>query len=213
MGTHHHSAGHSHSCPSQTANAPRLLIAALLTGVFMTVEVIGGLLSGSLALLADAGHMITDFTALIAAYIGVRIEERRIQASGQSAWPARIALCSGLSLIAIAVWIVFEAWQRLQAPSPVLAMPMLVIAIIGLIVNIAVFSILMRGNRESLNMRGAVLHVAGDMLGSIAAILAALIIMATSYFPADPILSVIVAAIISVAALPLIRDSLRSLRS
>lgn len=212
-GHSHHSEVDGHNCPSHGANSQRLLIAAGLTGSFMIVEVIGGIFSGSLALLADAGHMVTDFTALIAAFIGVRIEERRAQGGHKSSlWPARIALGSGLSLLLIAGWIIYEAIKRMTDPAPVLAGPMLIIAGLGLVVNIAVFAVLMGGDRKSLNMRGAVLHVAGDMLGSLAAIIAALIILTTGYFPADPVLSVLVAAIISISALPLIRDSVSALR-
>lgn len=223
MGHHHnhhrhshegpHSHGeHGHNCPSQSANAPRLLWAAALTGSFMVVEAIGGIVSGSLALLADAGHMVTDFAALIAAYIGVSLEEKRAPDQPPSRAPTWIAFFSAASLLFIAAWIVFEAISRLNNPSEILSGPMLIIAIIGLLMNMVVFYILSKGNRDSLNMRGAILHVATDMLGSAAAIIAALVIMTTGYFAIDPILSLIVAALISISALPLLSDSVKALR-
>lgn len=210
-GSRHHSHshhGHSHgetgSCPTQGADANRLLICAVITGLFMIVEVIGGIVSGSLALLADAGHMITDFGALIGAYIGVRLGGRKAA--------NYIALASGISLLLIAIWIVKEAVERFEHATPVLGGPMLIVGIIGLCVNFLVFYILIKGNRRNLNMRGAILHVSADMLGSLAAIIAATIILITGYFPADPILSSLVALIIFVSAIPLIRDSVRAIK-
>lgn len=179
-------------------------MAAALTGSFMVAEVAGGLISGSLALLADAGHMTTDFGALIAAWFGVRMKNPRRAAA--------IALLSGLSLLTVAAWVVKEGLERMADPAPVMGGTMMAVAVLGLIVNIAVFSILIKGNRENLNMRGAILHVATDMLGSVAAILAAIIILLTGYYPADPILSLLVAVLIVISAYPLIKDSLTALR-
>jgi len=210
MGLHHNHNhdyrhdNHNSNCPSQNADSRRLLIAAALTGTFMIAEVIGGLISGSLALLADAGHMTTDFGALIAAWIGVRMANERRS--------ALIALLSGLSLLLVAGWVVKEGLERLANPAPVLGGAMMAVAILGLLVNVIVFSILIRGNRENLNMRGAILHVATDMLGSFAAILAAIIILLTGYYPADPILSLLVSLLIVISAYPLIKDSLTALR-
>lgn len=207
--SHNHSHGHSHkdgaTCPTQIADGKRLLIAAGLTGGFMIAEIIGGVISGSLALIADAGHMTTDFLALIGAWIGVRM--------GAGKGSVIIALISGLSLLGVAAWVVLEALARLAEPAPVLGGTMMIIAALGLLVNIIVFSILIRGNRKSLNMRGAILHVATDMLGSVAAILAAIIIMTTGYYPADPILSLVVSVLIIASAYPLISDSLKALRN
>jgi len=156
MGLHHNHShdhdGHHHACPSAGADSRRLLIAAALTGSFMIAEVIGGFISGSLALLADAGHMTTDFGALIAAWFGVRMANKRRS--------ALIALLSGLSLLVVAGWVVKEGLERLANPAPVLGGTMMVVAVLGLLVNVIVFSILIKGNRENLNMRGAILHVA-----------------------------------------------------
>jgi cobalt-zinc-cadmium efflux system protein len=211
--SHNHSHSHhghsDHNCPSQSADAGRLLLCAALTGAFMVAEIIGGYISGSLALIADAGHMLTDFAALIAAYIGVRLSQR---GRGEKA-ANYIALGSGISLLLIAIWIGYKVYDRLGHPHEVMGAPMLIIASLGLLVNVLVFSILIKGNRDNLNMRGAVLHVMADMLGSLAAIIAAIIILTTGYMPADPILSALVAILIVVSAIPLIRDSLRALKT
>lgn len=200
-----------HVCPSSKASSTRLLIAALITGSFMGVEVIGGVVSGSLALISDAGHMLTDFAALTAAYIGVRISQNA-QSPAAKTLPIWIAFISGLSLLLIAGWIIWEAYHRIHAPLDVLSTPMLLIAIIGLLVNFLVFKILSGGDRANLNMRGAMLHVIGDILGSVAAIIAAITIMLTGYMMIDPILSALVGLLIIVSASPLIRDSYRALK-
>lgn len=184
----------------------------------MIIEVLGGLVSGSLALISDAGHMLTDFAALIAAYIGMRLAAPRYSSESgarsasqkASIW---IALISGLSLILLSAWILWEAYSRIKTPIDVLSLPMLGVAITGLIVNLAVFKILIGANQNSLNMRGAMLHVFGDILGSVAAIAAAIIIMLTGYMMIDPILSALVALLITITAVPLIRDSARALKT
>jgi cobalt-zinc-cadmium efflux system protein len=169
-------------------------LAALVTGLFAIIEVVGGVISGSLALIADAGHMVTDFAALAMAWGGFVIAQR--PASGRYTFGLQrvsilVAFVNGLTLFAVAVWIVWEAAQRLFDPGDILAGPMLYVAIAGLVVNMGVFWILMGANRENLNIRGAMLHVLGDLLGSAAAILAAIIILMTGWVAADPILSVL----------------------
>ena len=196
--------GQSGNCPTAGANSRRLLIAASLTGSFMLVEVAGGMISGSLALIADAGHMLTDFLALIAAYIGVNLRSKKAA--------SYIALGSGVSLLAVAAWVFKEAYERIGHPHEVLGGPMLIVAVLGLLVNIIVFKILIGGDRENLNMRAAILHVATDMLGSVAAILAAVIILFTGYYLADPILSTVVGGLIIISALPLIKGSVKALK-
>jgi cobalt-zinc-cadmium efflux system protein len=121
------------------------------------------------------------------------------------------AFVNGIALIAIAVWIVIEAVRRLVSPIEVHALPMLSIAVLGLFVNIAAFLVLHGGDRENLNVRGAALHVLGDLLGSVAAIVAALVIMLTGWTPADPLLSVLMVALILGAAWRVVRDSGRIL--
>ena len=208
---HDHShAGHNHAPKVNESNRNRVGIAALLTGIFMIAEVVGGLLSGSLALLADAGHMLTDFAALAMAWGAFRIAKRPANwrlSYGYDRVAILVAFVNGLTLFAVAIWIVWEAVHRLLEPGEVLAGTMLWVAIAGLIVNLIVFKILMGADQHNLNIRGAVLHVLGDLLGSVAAIAAALIILATGWTVADPILSVLVAVLILRSAWGLIRDS------
>ena len=151
----------------------------LLTGGFMAVEVAGGLASGSLALLADAGHMLTDAAALSFAWIAFRLARRPAdtrRSYGYHRFQILAAFVNGVVLMAIVAWIAFEALQRLREPVEVLGGLMLAVAGVGLAVNLLSFAILHGGNRENLNVRGALLHVASDLLGSLAAIIAAVVI-------------------------------------
>lgn len=180
----------------------------------MIVEIIGGLLSNSLALLADAGHMFTDFVALTIAWSACRLGQKppsRHYTFGLGRLPILTAFVNGLTLIALAIWIILEAIHRFQSPAPISALPMFFVAFTGLLVNIASFHILTHADRNNLNIRGAMLHVLGDMYGSIGAILAALIIWKTSWTPIDPILSVLIAALIIRSALSLLKDTVHIL--
>jgi cobalt-zinc-cadmium efflux system protein len=188
----------------------RVFWALLITAGFMLAEVVGGVISGSLALLADAGHMLTDTAALALSWYAFRVGRRPStpkHSYGQHRFQVLAALINGASLIGIAVWICIEAAQRLFAPVEILGRPMLVIALLGLAANVAAFVILHRGDRENLNVRGAALHVLGDLLGSVAAITAALVILFTGWTPIDPILSVLVALLIVRSAWALIERS------
>lgn len=223
-GTQHDSAamahsGPSHSCPSHGCpthgdaahhSQGRLAIAAVITGLFMMAEVAGGLISGSLALLADAGHMLTDFGALALAWAGFSIAKRPASPRhhfGFERFQILTAFVNGLTLIAVSIWIFMEAMKRLMTPGEVLAGPMLIVAIIGLLVNLFVFWLLIGADRENLNIRGAVLHVLGDLLGSVAAIVAALVIMQTGWVQIDPILSFLVVLLILRSAWRLTTES------
>ena len=206
----HSHAGHSHAPKANETNLRRIGLAAILTGLFMIAEVAGGLISGSLALLADAGHMMTDFAALAMAWGAFRIAKRPANwrlSYGYDRVSILVAFVNGLTLFAIALWIMWEAGHRIFEPGQVLAGTMLWVAIAGLAVNCLVFWILMGADQENLNIRGAVLHVLGDLLGSVAAIAAAIIILATGWMLADPLLSVLVALLILRSAWSLIRDS------
>lgn len=209
----HSHEGHSHGIGQvhgDTGNKTRVLIAAALTCTFMVAEAIGGFFTGSLALLADAGHMLTDSVSLVLAWYAFHIGARAGTARmtyGYDRVKTLVAFVNGLTILAIAVWIAYEAWERFNTPSPVLGGPMLVIAMLGLVINIAAFFILNGGDRDHLNMRGAILHVLGDLLGSVAAIAAALIILATGWYPIDPILSVLVALLLCRSAWALVRES------
>jgi cobalt-zinc-cadmium efflux system protein len=201
---HDHDHRHPHPHPHPAPRNERLTLwAAILTGSFMLAEVIGGLVSGSLALLADAGHMVTDTASLIMTWLAFRLSRRPEDASrtyGFDRLQILVAFTNGISLFFVAGWIVIEAIGRLHDPVPVLAGPMLAIAVLGLCVNLAVLLIFHAGDKRNLNMRGAMLHVMGDLLGSVAAIAAAGIILWTGWTPADPILSIVVAVVILRAA-------------
>lgn len=208
---HHHGGGrHCHTPTVSDTNQWRVGLAALLTGLFMLAEVAGGLISGSLALLADAGHMLTDFAALAMAWGAFRLAKRPANARysyGYARVSILVAFVNALTLFAVAGWIIWEAAHRLFEPADVLAGPMLWIAAAGLAVNLIVFWILLGADQDNLNIRGAILHVLGDLLGSVAAIAAALIIIMTGWMIADPILSVLVAVLILRSAWGLLKDS------
>ncbi|SEM71297.1 cation diffusion facilitator family transporter [Halomonas caseinilytica] len=201
---------HDHGAHGEHDSQRRLGWAILLTGSFMVAELVGGVLSGSLALLADAGHMLTDAgalaLALFAAWISRRPADTR-RSYGYHRVQVLAAFVNGLTLIAIVVWIAIEAIRRLFAPIAVAGSTMLVIAGLGLVVNLVVFAILHMGDRENLNIRGAALHVLGDLLGSVAAIIAAVVILLTGWTPIDPLLSLLVAALILRSAWKLTRES------
>jgi len=204
---HSHAHGHGHA---HVANERSVALAAALTGVFMIAEVVGGLMSGSLALLADAGHMLTDFAALSLAWLGFRLTRRPAdwrRTYGFDRFSVLVAFVNGIALFAIAAWIVAEAVQRIRAPVQVTGGLMLVVAAAGLIVNIVSFLILRTGNADNLNIRAAVLHVIGDLLGSVAAVVAALVILSTGWMPIDPLLSILVALIILRSAWRVVADS------
>ena len=188
----------------------RVVIALVLTGTFMVVEVIGGILSGSLALLADAGHMLSDTIALGLAAVAFSVSKRpgdKKLTYGYQRFQILAAFVNGLSLLAIVGWILFEAVQRFITPSDVMGETMLVVASAGLVVNIIAFAVLHGGDKENLNIRGAALHVAGDLLGSVAAIIAAIVIIYSGWMAIDPILSIAVAMLILKSAWSLVRRS------
>jgi len=211
---HHHGHGHSHA-PTVTADSERRVRWAMaLTGGFMLVEVVGGVLSGSLALLADAGHMLTDLAALALSWFAFRLGRRPADSQRSYGWrrfEVLAAYTNGVALFAIAGWITVEAVSRFFDPVPVMAWEMLVVAVLGLLVNLASFRILSHGGHgdghANLNVRSAALHVMGDLLGSVAAIAAASIIMATGWTPIDPILSVLVALLILRSAWAIVAES------
>lgn len=213
-GTHGHDHAHDHAPKITADNERKVLIAFLITFTFMIVEVIGGLLSGSLALIADAGHMLTDAGALALAYAAFRFGKRAAderRTFGYLRFEVIAGLINALALFAILVWIAIEAFERFRNPGEVLAGPMFIVATIGLLVNIGVFWILTRGDKDHVNIKGAILHVLGDLLGSVAAITASVIIYYTGWTPIDPILSVFVCLLILRSAWALLRNSLHIL--
>jgi cobalt-zinc-cadmium efflux system protein len=208
--THDHGPhGHEHAAG---ATDTRLIAALVLTAGFMGVEVVAGLWTGSLALIADAGHMLTDAASLALALFAARASRRKADALRTYGYGrARVlaAFVNGIALFAISAWIVIEAAQRLAQPAPVLAGPMLAVAAAGLGVNVVAWLIL-RGDGD-INTRGAVAHVLSDLLGSAAAIVAACVILATGWTPADPLLSVVVAALIARTGWSVTRESAHAL--
>ncbi len=195
MGQDH---GHDHT---HGANKKVLLISFIIITLYMIVESIGGFLTNSLALLADAGHMLSDAISLGIALIAFTLGEKAADYSktyGYKRFEIIAAVLNGVTLLVIAIYIFYEAIGRFQNPPEVASTGMLIIASIGLLVNILVAWIMMRGAdvEENLNMRGAYLHVISDMLGSIGAIIAALLIIIFGWGWADPLASVIVAALV-----------------
>lgn len=191
-----------------------MALAAALTGGFMIVEAAGGLIAGSLALLADAGHMLTDFASLLLAWLAFRIARRPAdwkRTYGFDRFSVLVAFVNGISLFAIAIVIVYEAVQRFLQPVPVMGDTMLAVAVGGFAINLLAFWILHGADRENLNVRGAALHVMGDLLGSVAAIAAAAVIIATGWTPVDPLLSILVVLLILRSAWYVVRESGRIL--
>jgi cobalt-zinc-cadmium efflux system protein len=210
MGHEHHDHGHSHVHKANEKNLRRVMVALVLTGTFMVVEVVGGIISGSLALLADAGHMLTDTMALALAAMAFQVSKRPPDGKltfGYQRFQILAAFVNGISLLAIVGWILFEAINRFLNPNEILGETMLVVAAAGLLVNLISFTVLHTGDQENLNIRGAALHVAGDLLGSVAAIVAALVIIYTGWTLIDPILSVAVAILILKSAWVLVKRS------
>lgn len=206
----HAAAEHHHHRHSHAVNERSVAIAGLLTGGFMLAEITGGVLSGSLALLADAGHMLTDFASLALAWLGFRLARRPAdwrRTYGFDRFSVLVAFVNGIALFAIAAAIVLEAVRRLSEPVQVLGGMMLWVALGGLAVNIGVFLILRTGDKHNLNIRAAVLHVMGDLLGSVAAVIASLVILRTGWMPIDPLLSMFVALIILRSAWRVVAES------
>jgi cobalt-zinc-cadmium efflux system protein len=204
----HH--GHDHTASERDGNRHALAVVLVLTASFTVVEVIGGLLTGSLALLADAGHMLSDNfslgVALFAAWLAGRPATPE-KSFGYRRAEILAALANGMTLVAISVWIFIEAYTRLREPAGVLGGPMLAVATLGLLVNAAGATILYRSGGENLNMEGALRHVLADALGSVGAMAAAATIILTGWRYADPLASVAIGFLILGSSWKLLRDS------
>jgi cobalt-zinc-cadmium efflux system protein len=189
---------------------PRLAVVLGLTLLFMLVEAVGGWISGSLALLADAGHMLTDAGALglslLSGWIALRPATDN-KTFGYQRWEILAALVNGAALFGIAAWVMVEAVRRIQQPQPIQAQLFLIVAAAGLVVNLISLRMLHGLRHGSLNTRGAYLHVLGDALGSAGALAAAAVIWLTGWVLADPIISIALALLILVGAWRLIRES------
>ena len=200
----------TYRAPLNVATRRRLRLALGITALVMVVELVGGWLAGSLALLADAGHMLADAAALALALFAAWIAQRPATARRSFGF-LRIeilaALINGAVLIVIAIGIAIEAWRRLQAPPAVNGALLLGVAGIGLLANIAAVSILHRDHQHSLNQKGAYLHVLGDLLGSVGALAAGAVILLTGWTLADPIISIVIGALVLASAWRLVKES------
>ncbi|MFL1554770.1 cation diffusion facilitator family transporter [Pseudomonas sp. O11] len=177
------SAGHNHA-QVRAGHERKLWMAFGLTGSFMIAEVIGAFVTGSLALLSDAAHMMTDTLAMAISLVAIQMAKRaadRKRTFGYARFEILAASFNALLLFAVAFYILYEAYQRLQAPPEIQSTGMLVIAVLGLIINLISMRLLSAGSGESLNVKGAYLEVWSDMLGSIGVIIAALVIMLTGW--------------------------------
>ena len=203
--------GHRHR-PGEGAHGDRRALAAALALVvaLLAVELVAGLVAGSLALLADAAHLLTDAGALALALFAARMAAR-------PATPARsfgyrraeilAALANGVALVALAIWIVVEAYGRLREPPEIAAGWVLAVGALGLAVNGVAAAILARGTRHSLNRAAALRHVLADALGSVGVIVAGAIVLATGWREADPLVSIVIAVLVVVSSWTILRDS------
>jgi cobalt-zinc-cadmium efflux system protein len=206
---HHHQ--HHHETPAEAERSTRALRAALaLTLAVLVAEVVGGWISNSIALLADAGHVLTDSAALALSLFVVWFSRQPVtpeKTYGYLRWEIIAALLNGTTLLGISVWIVIEAIARFRAPEPVGGTLMLVVATAGLISNAIAALLLHPVNKNSLNVRGAYLHVLGDLLASVGTIVAAIVIALTGWLYADPLASLLTTALIVRGAWQLVRES------
>jgi cobalt-zinc-cadmium efflux system protein len=211
---HYQHGHHEHGTHAHGGNEKRVGWAAVLTAAYMVAEAAGGLLAGSLALLADAGHMLTDAASLALAWAAFRIARRPSdwqRTYGFHRFQVIAAYTNGITLFFIAAAVLWEAFHRWREPVAVLGGPMLAIASLGLLVNAAAYLALHGADRNNLNIRGAMIHVLGDMAGSAAAIVAALIILWTGWTPIDVLLSALVALLILRSAYGVVAESGRIL--
>lgn len=207
---HAHGHGHSHAAHGREANRSRLMLVLYLSAAYLVAEVIGGVLTNSLALLADAGHMFSDVASLGLAVVAMRVAQRPPTSQrtfGYHRAEILAALANGATLVAASAWIVIEAWQRFRQPPTVDGAPMMAIAAGGLLVNLLSLRLLSGGREDGLNMRGAWLHVATDALGSVGAIVAGLLVWRFELNWADPAVSVLIAALVAFSSWRLLRET------
>ena len=209
---HDHDHHHGHGCAHGVKDTRRLLIAFLIIISFMVLEVAGGIISGSLALLADAAHMATDAAALLLALSAKWLADKKPRQShlfpfGFQRAQVLAGFLNGVGLLVLVAWLIWESIHRIMNPREIMTGLMLAVAIVGLAANCAAFAVLHSGNTKDLNMRGAMLHVMGDIFGSIAAIMSAIIISLTGWVAVDAVLTVLVSALIVRSAMPLLSEA------
>jgi cobalt-zinc-cadmium efflux system protein len=201
-----------HSHESRTTRA--LAVALGITASFFVIELVGGILTNSLALQTDAFHMLTDVFALAYALVAARIAQRPVtlkRTYGYYRVEILSAFLNGILLWAVVLFIFYEAFQRIQQPAGVQSLNMLIIAVLGLVANGLVAATLSRSRNESLNIKGAFLHVVADILGSLGAISAGLIMFFTGWYQADPIASILIGVLVFYSSGKLVRDSVNVL--
>lgn len=210
----HTHGGHTHA-HSHNANKKALTLSFILIAGFMLVEFVGGILTNSLALLSDAGHMLSDAVALglsLAALIFGQRAATPEKTYGYKRFEILAALLNGIALVVLSIYILYEAIHRLSAPPQVIGKGMIIISSIGLVINIIVAWILSRGDsKENLNVKSAFLHVIGDLLGSVGAIIAAILILIFGWNIADPIASMIVSALVLYSGWHILKESVNVL--
>jgi len=200
----------TYRAPINVETRRRLTLALAITAVVMVVELVGGWLAGSLALLADAAHMLADVAALGLALVAAWIAQRPAtpeRSFGFMRLEILAALINGAVLFAIAIGIGIEAWQRLRVPQHVNGPLLLGVAAAGFVANLAAVILLHRGHEHSLNQKGAYLHVLGDLLGSVGALAAGVLVLAFGLMLADPLISVLIGTLVLVSAWRLVKES------
>jgi cobalt-zinc-cadmium efflux system protein len=200
---------HDHAAHAPPASQSRLFWALLLTVGCLLAEAIGGAVAGSLALLADAAHMLTDAAALAMGYAAVRAALRPATqrlSYGHHRWQVLAAFVNGAALLLLAAWILYEAAQRLRARPGVNGGVVAGVAVLGLAANLGAFAVL-SGGAGNLGVRAALAHVSGDIAGSGAALLAGLVLLGTGWLPIDPLLSAVVAALMIHSGWKIVRES------
>ncbi len=211
MHAHSHSHGrHDHGAHDHGHDSRRLLWALVLTGGFAIVELAGGILANSLTLLADGGHMLTDALSLALAWVALRFANRpsdRRRTYGYQRLQVLAAFVNSLLLLGAVTWLLFEAIERLRNPAPVAGTLMLVVGAGGLVVNLLALALLHRRDTRNLNLRAAYLHVVSDALGSVMALIAAIVVMVTGWTQIDPLLALLVVALIVRSAVSLFVQS------
>ncbi len=208
----HGDADHRHM--HRAVERKRLLLTMALTGATMVVEVVGGLLTGSLALLSDAGHMLTHFFALMVSFIAIKLAAlptRPSRSFGLYRVEVLAALLNGVTLLFIVGYIFYEAFARLMHPAPIKELPMLAVAVVGLAVNLASAVILLDVGKTDLNVRSAFLHMVGDTASSVGVVVGSIVIYYTGWYVIDPLLSMLIAAVILIWSWNLLKDSINIL--
>lgn len=205
--------GYGHESKTDRKGQKKLIFCSFLIFIFMIVEVYGGIVSGSMALLSDAGHMLSDFGALVLAYFGALLSLKKPDNNktfGYSRFSILVAFTNAIFMLFVCFAISYHAIERIINPTEITPISMISVALVGLVVNVVVFLILHSGSNneaEDLNIKSAAIHVLGDLLGSIAAVLAGVIIHFTGWNYIDPLLSILIVLIIFNHAITMIRKT------